>query len=168
MAGPVATPDPSDEEATSVTTPETTARSPVSLALSAQNDAATAMDPATLAQRAHDEAAAANAREKKAADKARQTKKRRMERELKLPSQAERTSQLQVDLDVAKKKREVAKKEAKLESNKVKAARRRVERVKAKAKILTNNDLFEVYLMRMKEDERRKAALAARTAASGR
>ena len=65
-------------------------------------------------------------------------------------------------MTAAKVKREVAKKEAKIESNKVKATRKRVERVKAKAKILTNNDLFEVYLMRMKDEERRKELAAAR------
>ena len=54
-----------------------------------------------------------------------------------------------MSLEDAKKKRDEAKKEAKVESNKVKLARKRVERVKAKAKELSNNDLYELYLMRM-------------------
>ena len=54
-------------------------------------------------------------------------------------------------------KRDTAKKEAKIESKKVCAARKRVERVKANAKILSNNDLYEVYLMRMKEEEKKKS-----------
>ena len=37
-------------------------------------------------------------------------------------------------------------------------ARKRVERVKAKAKELSNNDLYEVYLMRMQVEKDKKAA----------
>ena len=61
-------------------------------------------------------------------------------------------SVLQESLTAAKQKRDKAKKEAKIESKKVATARKRVERVKAKAKILSNNDLYEVYLMRMQEE----------------
>ena len=141
-------PDVEAEETPSEIGTDTTPRSLVSVAL-----------------QAHNAAAEENVLSKKAAEKARQALKRKAEKELKLPSMEERTSQLQVALDAAKVKREVAKKEAKVESNKVRAARKRVERVKAKAKILTNNDLFEVYLMRMKDEDRRKDSAQARDAA---
>ena len=61
-------------------------------------------------------------------------------------------------------RRRQAKKEAKVESNKVKLARKRVERVKAKAKELSNNDLYEVYLMRMQAEKDKKAAEEAKEA----
>ena len=69
-------------------------------------------------------------------------------------------SALEVSLDDAKKKRDDAKHAAKVETNKVKLARKRVERVKAKAKGLSNNDLYEVYLMRMQAEAKKKAAEA--------
>ena len=98
---------------------------------------------------AHDAAAEANAK-KKADDRARMAAKRKADKVLTMP-QSVSVSTLQGSLDDALKKRDAAKKEAKVESNKVKLARKRVERVKAKAKELSNNDLYEVYLMRMQE-----------------
>ena len=73
-------------------------------------------------------------------------------------------SALEVSLDDAKKKRDDAKHAAKVETNKVKLARKRVERVKAKAKELSNNDLYEVYLMRMQAEAKKKAAEATKEA----
>ena len=73
-------------------------------------------------------------------------------------------SALEVSLDDAKKKRDDAKHAAKVETNKVKLARKRVERVKAKAKGLSNNDLYEVYLMRMQAEAKKKAAEATKEA----
>lgn len=73
-------------------------------------------------------------------------------------------SALEVSLDDAKKKRDDAKHAAKVETNKVKLARKRVERVKAKAKELSNNDLYEVYLMRMQAEVKKKAAEATKEA----
>ena len=46
----------------------------------------------------------------------------------------------------------------------MKLARKRVERVKAKAKVLSNNDLLEVYLMRMQEEAKTKSAAESSTA----
>ena len=66
-------------------------------------------------------------------------------------------SVLQESLTAAKQKRDKAKKEANIESKKVATARKRVERVKAKAKILSNNDLYEVYLMRMQEEANKRS-----------
>ena len=74
--------------------------------------------------------------QKKAAEKARIALKRKADKELKLPSMQDKTSQLQVALDAAREKREHAKKAAKIETNKVKAARRRVDRMKERAKNL--------------------------------
>lgn len=73
-------------------------------------------------------------------------------------------SALTVSLDDAKKKRDEAKKEAKVEATNVKLARKRVERVKAKAKELSNNDLYEVFLMRMQAEKDKKAAEDAKEA----
>ena len=73
-------------------------------------------------------------------------------------------STLTAPLEDAKKKRGDAKKEAKVEATKVKLARKRVERVKAKAKELSNNDLYEVYRMRMQAEKDRKAAEEAKDA----
>ena len=103
---------------------------------------------------AHNKAAAENA-EKKTEDKKRLAAKRKADRVLTMP-QISNVSALQVSLEQAKSKRDAAKKEAKVETNKVKLARKRVERVKAKAKVLTNNDLYEVYLMRMQDDAKQK------------
>ena len=66
-------------------------------------------------------------------------------------------SVLQESLASAKQKSDKAKKEANIESKKVATARKRVERVKAKAKILSNNDLYEVYLMRMQEEANKRS-----------
>ena len=147
MATPANVADVEAEETPSETGTDSTPRSLVAAAL-----------------QSHNAAAQENVLAKKAADKARMALKRKAERELKLPSQTDRTSQLHVALSAAKVKRELANKEAKMEANRVKAARKRVDRVKQKATILTNNDLFEVYLMRMKDDERRKELAAARAA----
>ena len=103
---------------------------------------------------AHDAAAEANAK-KKADNRARMAAKRKADKVLTMP-QSVNVSALQVSLDEAKKKRDTAKKEAKVEANKVKLARKRVERVKAKAKVLSNNDLYEVYLMRMQEEAKKQ------------
>ena len=64
-------------------------------------------------------------------------------------------SVLQGDLEAAKKKRDVAKKEAAIETKKVRNAQKKIERVKKKAKVLSNNDLLEVYLMRMKDGQKK-------------
>ena len=105
----------------------------------------------------HAAAASLNA-QKKAADAEKAKAKKKANKILSMPESVS-VSALQVSLDDAKKKRDEAKKEAKVESNKVKLARKRVERVKAKAKELSNNDLYEVYLMRMQaEKDKNKAA----------
>lgn len=72
--------------------------------------------------------------------------------------QSSSVSDLQISLQEAKSKRDAAKKEAKVETNKVKLARKRVERVKAKARVLSNNDLYEVYILRMQEETKKNAA----------
>ena len=58
-------------------------------------------------------------------------------------------------MEAAKKKRDVAKKEAAIETKKVRNAQKKVERAKKKAKVLSNNDLLEVYLMRMNDGKKR-------------
>jgi hypothetical protein len=103
----------------------------------------------------HEAAAERNAK-KKADDRARMKVNRSAAKVLKLP-QSSNVSVMLESLEAAKVKRDTAKKEAKLETKKVTAARKRVDRIKAKAKILSNNDLYEVYLMRMKEDEKKKS-----------
>ena len=110
----------------------------------------------------HEAAANMNAK-KKAGDKEKAKTKCKAEKMLKMPESVT-ISHLQVSLDDAKKKRGEAKKEAKVESNKVKLARKRVEGVKAKAKELSNNDLYEVYLMRMQSEKDKKAAEVAKEA----
>ena len=87
---------------------------------------------------AHNAAAAENAKEKKKKGNA---EKRKADKVLTMP-QSSSVSDLQISLQEAKSKRDAAKKEAKVETNKVKLARKRVERVKAKAKVLSNNDLL--------------------------
>ena len=62
-----------------------------------------------------------------------------------------------MSLEVAKRKRDEAKKDANSESNKVKLSRKRVERGSAKAHMLGSNDLYEVYLMRMQDDAKQKS-----------
>ena len=44
------------------------------------------------------------------------------------------------------------------QTNKLKLARTRVERVKAKARVLSNNDLYEVYILRMQEEAKKNVA----------
>ena len=102
----------------------------------------------------HEAAAALNVK-KKAEASQKEKAKRKEARTLTMP-QIVSVSALQVSLGDAKKKRDEAKKEAKVETNKVRLARKRVERVKAKAKELSNNDLYEVYLMRMQAEKDKK------------
>jgi hypothetical protein len=87
--------------------------------------------------------------------------KRKADRVFTMP-ESSNVSNLQVSLEEAKKKRDDVKREVAAESHKVKLARKRVERVKTKAKILSNNDLYEVFLIRMEEDKKRKEKKAAR------
>ena len=103
---------------------------------------------------AHNAAAAENAKEKKKKGNA---EKRKADKVLTMP-QSSSVSDLQISLQEAKSKRDAAKKEAKVETNKVKLARKRVERVKAKARVLSNNDLYEVYILRMQEEAKKNAA----------
>jgi hypothetical protein len=103
---------------------------------------------------AHNAAAAENAKEKKKKGNA---EKRKADKVLTMP-QSSSVSDLQISLQEAKSKRDAAKKEAKVETNKVKLARKRVERVKAKARVLSNNDLYEVYILRMQEEAKNNAA----------
>jgi hypothetical protein len=103
---------------------------------------------------AHNAAAAENAKEKKKKGNA---EKRKADKVLTMP-QSSSVSDLQISLQEAKSKRDAAKKEAKVETNKVKLARTRVERVKAKARVLSNNDLYEVYILRMQEEAKKNAA----------
>ena len=102
---------------------------------------------------AHNAAAAENAKEKKKGN----AEKRKADKVLTMP-QSSSVSDLQISLQEAKSKRDAAKKEAKVETNKVKLARKRVERVKAKARVLSNNDLYEVYILRMQEEAKKNAA----------
>ena len=105
---------------------------------------------------AHNAAAAENAKQK-AAKKKGNAEKRKADKVLTMP-QSSSVSDLQISLQDAKSKRDAAKKEAKIETNKVKLARKRVERVKAKARVLSNNDLYEVYILRMQEEATKNAA----------
>ena len=105
---------------------------------------------------AHNAAAAENVKEK-AAKKKGNAEKRKADKVLTIP-QSSSVSELQISLQEAKSKRDAAKKEAKVETNKVKLSRRRVERVKANAKGLSNNDLYEVYILRMHEEANKNAA----------
>lgn len=105
---------------------------------------------------AHNAAAAENAKQK-AAKKKGNAEKRKADKVLTMP-QSSSVSDLQISLQEAKSKRDAAKKEAKVETNKVKLARKRVERVKAKARVLSNNDLYEVYILRMQEEAKKNAA----------
>ena len=116
----------------------------------------------TFSPEVHAAAAAMNAQKKaEMYAKAKATKK--ASKILTMPESMS-VSALTVSLDDAKKKRDEAKKEAKVESTKVKLARKRVERVKAKAKELSNKDLYEVFLMRMQADKDKKAAEEAKEA----
>ena len=105
---------------------------------------------------AHNAAAAENAKQK-GAKKNGNAEKRKADKVLTMP-QSSSVSDLQISLQEAKSKRDAAKKEAKIETNKVKLARKRVERVKAKARVLSNNDLYEVYILRMQEEAKKNAA----------
>ena len=105
---------------------------------------------------AHNVAAAEKAKQK-AAKKKGNAEKRKADKVLTMP-QSSSVSDLQISLQEAKSKRDAAKKEAKVETNKVKLARKRVERVKAKARVLSNNDLYEVYILRMQEEAKKNAA----------
>ena len=105
---------------------------------------------------AHNAAAAENAKQKAAKRKG-NAEKRKADKVLTMP-QSSSVSDLQISLQDAKSKRDVAKKEANIETNKVKLARKRVERVKAKARVLSNNDLYEVYILRMQEEAKKNAA----------
>ena len=128
-----------------------------------EDEAPTTQSPiSTFSPEVHAAAASLNAQKK--ADmyaKAKATKK--ASKILTMPESMS-VSALTVSLDDAKKKRDEAKKEAKVESTKVKLARKRVERVKAKAKELSNNDLYEVFLMRMQAEKDKKAAEDAKEA----
>ena len=105
---------------------------------------------------AHNAAAAENAKQQ-AAKKKGDAEKRKADKVLTMP-QSSSVSDLQISLQDAKSKRDAAKKEAKVETNNVKLARKRVERVKAKARVLSNNDLYEVYILRMQEEAKKNAA----------
>ena len=61
------------------------------------------------------------------------------------------TSALRNQLLEARHRRDSIKKAAKLEQIAVKKAAKQIERIKAKAKLLSNNDLLEVYAMRNAE-----------------
>ena len=131
-----------------------------------EEDVPTSQPSSAFSMEVHAAAASLNAKkkaEKKAEDLEKAKTKRKAQKMLTMPETVS-VSALQVSLDDAKKKRDEAKKEAKVESNKVKLARKRVERVKAKAKELSNNDLYEVYLMRMQAEKVRKAAEEAKVA----
>ena len=104
---------------------------------------------------AHDVAAAEC--QTKSSQKEGGSEKRKAVKVLTMP-QSSSVSDLQISLQEAKSKRDAAKKEAKVETNKLKLARRRVERVKAKARVLSNNDLYEVYILRMQEEATTNAA----------
>ena len=116
---------------------------------------------ASTPQRDAHNAAAEKNRAKKAANKKKMVAKRKADRVFTMP-ESSNVSNLQVSLEEAKKKRDDVKREVAAESHKVKLARKRVERVKTKAKILSNNDLYEVFLIRMEEDKKRKEKKAAR------
>ena len=131
-----------------------------------EEEVPTSQASSAFSMEVHAAAASLNAKkkaEKKAEDLEKAKTKRKAQKMLTMPETVS-VSALQVSLEDAKKKRDEAKKEAKVESNKVKLARKRVERVKAKAKELSNNDLYEVYLMRMQAEKVRKAAEEAKVA----
>ena len=107
---------------------------------------------------AHHAAAAANV-ERKAIERKKIAAKRKADRVLQMPG-ASNVSELHLSLEAAIKKRDDIKKEVKAESKAVKLARKRVDRVKAKAKVLSNNDLYEVYLMRMETERKQKEKMA--------
>ena len=65
-------------------------------------------------------------------------------------------SALRKELLDARVRREDVKEIAKVESKAVKNAARKIERIKQKAKALSNNDLMEVYMMRAAEEEAKK------------
>ena len=119
-------------------------------------DAPTSQSTSTaFSMEVHAAAASLNA-QKKADSIAKAKAKKKASKILTMPESVS-ASALQVSLEEAKKKRDDAKKEAKVESTKVKLARKRVERVKATAKVLSNNDLYEVYLMRIQDDANEKS-----------
>ena len=119
--------------------------------------------PTVFSTEAHEAAASLNVKSKKEQKNEAVKAKAKSRRILKMP-QSMSVSALQVSLEDAKKKRGEVKHAAKIEATKVKLARKRVERVKAKAKELSNNDLYEVYLMRMQAENGKKAAEEAKTA----
>ena len=76
-------------------------------------------------------------------------------------------SKLKLSFTEAKQKREETKKKVKVETREIRNAKKRLDRVKAKAHNLSNTDLHEIYLMRMAESkakqENKKVARTAPT-----
>ena len=62
-------------------------------------------------------------------------------------------SKLKLSYTEAKQKREETTKKVKAESAEIRNAKKRLDRVKAKAQALSNNDLHEIYLMHMAESK---------------
>jgi hypothetical protein len=94
--------------------------------------------------------------EKKTAKAAQRSAKRKADKQLLVPV-AGSVSTLRSSLKDAKDKREATKQLVKAESAQIRNAKKRLERVKSKAKVLSNNDLYEVYLLRMQEKEAKDA-----------
>ena len=84
-----------------------------------------------------------------------------------MPSEGTVSSKLKLFYTDAKQKREETKKKVKAESAEIRNAKKRLDRVKAKAQALSNNDSHEIYLMRMTESkakqEKKKVAQAGPT-----
>ena len=91
---------------------------------------------------------------------------RKAAKELNMPAEGT-VSKLKLSFTEAKQKREETKKKVKVETAEIRNAKKRLDRVKAKAQALSNNDLHEIYLMRMTESkakqEKKKVAQAAPT-----
>ena len=97
---------------------------------------------------------------------AKKAAQRKAAKELKMPAEGT-VSKLKLSFAEAKQKREETKKKVKVETAEIRNAKKRLDRVKAKAQALSNNDLHEIYLMRMAESkakqEKKKVAQAAPT-----
>ena len=91
---------------------------------------------------------------------------RKAAKELVMPAEGT-VSKLKLSFTEAKQKREETKKNVKVETADIRNAKNRLDRVKANAQPLSNNDLHEIYLMRMAESkakqEKKKVAQTAPT-----
>ncbi len=68
-------------------------------------------------------------------------------------------STLQKELTAARARSEEANKKGKMESKAVRNVAKTIERIKQKAKALSNNDLMEVYVMRTQEEAKKEGKI---------